>query len=72
LVVGDFNLAPRPFDGLTDGNPSRFTTATERAALNRLLVRANLADLGERMSTPLKRLQIYAVAPIAVKSVVVV
>lgn len=44
LVVGDFNLAPRPVDGLFDGRPSGFTAREERDALVRLLKRHTLTD----------------------------
>lgn len=47
-MVGDFNLAPAPEDGLTNGLPSRFNTISERQAFAALLDRANLADLGAR------------------------
>jgi exonuclease III len=52
LLVGDFNLAPRPVDGLVDGRASRFTTLHERRAFSRLLHRANLVDLGAKADSP--------------------
>ena len=44
LVVGDFNLAPRPEDGLFGDNLSKFTTASERHALARLIGSGRLVD----------------------------
>lgn len=44
LICGDFNLAPRPQDGLYDGEVSRFTADTERKALQHLLQTAWLVD----------------------------
>jgi hypothetical protein len=44
LTVGDFNLAPRPMDGLHDGEPSTFNTATDRGPLAALLAGEHLAD----------------------------
>ncbi|MEU2835085.1 methyltransferase domain-containing protein [Streptomyces lavendulae] len=44
LICGDFNLAPRPQDGLYDGEVSGFTADTERKALQHLLQSAWLAD----------------------------
>jgi exonuclease III len=36
LVMGDFNMSPRPADGLFDGIPSKFTKQYERRALARI------------------------------------
>ncbi|MCX5078666.1 methyltransferase domain-containing protein [Streptomyces sp. NBC_00513] len=44
LVCGDFNLAPRPQDGLYGGEISGFTADTERKALQHLLQAAWLVD----------------------------
>ncbi|MGW1641477.1 methyltransferase domain-containing protein [Streptomyces lavendulae] len=44
LICGDFNLAPRPEDGLYDGEVSSFTTGTERKALRHLLQSVGLVD----------------------------
>ncbi|MFF3087619.1 methyltransferase domain-containing protein [Streptomyces nojiriensis] len=44
LICGDFNLAPRPQDGLYDGEVSGFTADTERQALQYLLRSARLVD----------------------------
>ena len=44
IVLGDFNLAPRPVDGIYGTSPSRFTAAGERRAFAELLARRALAD----------------------------
>jgi exonuclease III len=44
LACGDFNLAPRPVDGLNNGRPSTFNSATDRAPLAALLADAGLVD----------------------------
>jgi hypothetical protein len=44
LVVGDFNLAPRPHDGLFDGHPSSFNTDTDRGPFHSLLTACLLHD----------------------------
>jgi hypothetical protein len=44
LACGDFNLAPRPVDGLNNGRPSTFNSATDRAPLAELLADAGLVD----------------------------
>ncbi|MFZ1291210.1 MAG: methyltransferase domain-containing protein [Melioribacteraceae bacterium] len=44
IIVGDFNLAPRPEDGIVNGNISNFNTLEERDALNSLLDNRNLID----------------------------
>lgn len=44
FFLGDFNLAPRPQDGLFDGRPSRFNSAAERKAFHDLLQIAGLVD----------------------------
>lgn len=45
LVCGDFNVAPRPYDGVTDGRPSSFNNAVDRTPLQRLLTDHHLVDL---------------------------
>jgi exonuclease III len=45
IVLGDFNLAPRPADGLFGEQPSKFTSAAERSALDQLLRSAGLVDV---------------------------
>ncbi|MEW1694174.1 MULTISPECIES: methyltransferase domain-containing protein [unclassified Streptomyces] len=44
LVCGDFNLAPRPEDGVYGEEFSTFTTSAERRALERLTREAGLVD----------------------------
>jgi Methyltransferase domain/Endonuclease/Exonuclease/phosphatase family len=44
IAAGDFNLAPRPTDGLTDGRPSSFNNATDRIPFQRLIDAAGLTD----------------------------
>ncbi|MFD6612922.1 methyltransferase domain-containing protein [Micromonospora chalcea] len=44
LVCGDFNLAPRPSDGLTAGRPSTFNNATDRTPFRALLSERHLVD----------------------------
>ncbi|MEU9706782.1 methyltransferase domain-containing protein [Streptomyces sp. NPDC047981] len=44
LVCGDFNLAPRPTDGLFGEETSTFTTEAERQALHQLTRAAGLID----------------------------
>lgn len=45
LVVGDFNLAPRPGDGLFNGTPSTFNSERDRVPFRELLTRIRLHDL---------------------------
>lgn len=45
VLAGDFNLAPRPADGLWAGNPSRFTARSERLAFEELLAIGDLVDV---------------------------
>jgi hypothetical protein len=45
IVIGDFNLAPEPQDGMHGNNPSTFTAAHERAAFRALLQETGLIDL---------------------------
>ncbi|MEU1863687.1 endonuclease/exonuclease/phosphatase family protein [Streptomyces gardneri] len=61
LVCGDFNLAPRPEDGMFGDDPSSFTSEAERAALRHLIQGAGLVDttadggfhrVGERQPFP--------------------
>jgi hypothetical protein len=47
VIVGDFNLAPRPADGRYGEIASRFTSAAERAAFRALLERHGLRDSTE-------------------------
>lgn len=44
LLCGDFNLAPRPEDGLFGAETSTFTTNAERRMLRQLMLRAGLVD----------------------------
>ncbi|MFD5747012.1 methyltransferase domain-containing protein [Streptomyces sp. NPDC127033] len=44
LVCGDFNLAPRPEDGVFGEESSTFTTESERLALRQLMRGAGLVD----------------------------
>jgi hypothetical protein len=44
LVVGDFNLAPRPHDGLFDGRPSSFNADTDRRPFQALVAACMLRD----------------------------
>jgi len=44
VAVGDFNLAPRPADGLVDGRHSSFNNATDRVPFGRLMDTAGLTD----------------------------
>lgn len=44
LACGDFNLAPRPIDGLNNGRPSNFNSATDRKPFAELLVDSGLVD----------------------------
>jgi exonuclease III/SAM-dependent methyltransferase len=44
LLCGDFNLAPRPVDGITDGQASTFNTTADRNPFVRLLSDTWLVD----------------------------
>jgi hypothetical protein len=44
VAAGDFNLAPRPADGLTNGQSSTFNNATDRVPFQQLLRAAGLMD----------------------------
>ncbi|MGH3865596.1 MAG: methyltransferase domain-containing protein [Pseudonocardiaceae bacterium] len=44
LACGDFNLAPRPVDGLNNGRPSNFNSSIDRKPFAELLVDNGLAD----------------------------
>jgi hypothetical protein len=44
LAVGDFNLAPRPQDGLFDGHPSSFNSETDRGPFQSLLAACLVRD----------------------------
>ncbi len=48
VIVGDFNLAPRPADGRYGEIASKFTSAAERAAFQALLERHRLRDSTEQ------------------------
>jgi hypothetical protein len=50
LIVGDFNLAPRPEDGRFDVEASRFNSEVDRAPFRQLLVGARLRDLTKASS----------------------
>ena len=52
VVLGDFNLAPRPQDGLFGDKPSRFTGRSEREAFEALLISAGLLDATAKASEP--------------------
>lgn len=49
LIVGDFNLAPTPEDGLSNGRPSQFNNEIDRTPFRELLESADLVDM---TSTP--------------------
>ncbi|MGQ0773094.1 MAG: endonuclease/exonuclease/phosphatase family protein [Pseudonocardiales bacterium] len=44
LACGDFNLAPRPIDGLCNGRTSTFNNATDRTPFAELLINSGLLD----------------------------
>ncbi|MFC8851144.1 MULTISPECIES: methyltransferase domain-containing protein [unclassified Micromonospora] len=44
IACGDFNIAPRPIDGLHNGQASTFNNSTDRAPLSALLADLNLVD----------------------------
>lgn len=44
VVVGDFNIAPEPEDGLYGGAPSKFNNETDRGSLRRLMDASGLVD----------------------------
>lgn len=46
LVVGDFNLAPSPLDGLYGGNSSTFNSDLDRKPFQEFLNNCHLIDLG--------------------------
>jgi SAM-dependent methyltransferase/exonuclease III len=46
IIVGDFNLAPRPRDGLFGGYPSEFNSDIDRLPFYKLLEQGDLVDLG--------------------------
>lgn len=52
VVVGDFNLAPRPQDGLFGDKPSSFTARSEREAFEALLIAAGLLDATAKTGEP--------------------
>lgn len=45
IACGDFNLAPRPVDGLSNGRPSNFNSATDRKPFAELLANGGLVDV---------------------------
>lgn len=45
MIVGDFNIAPAPHDGLSGDRPSDFNSDVDRAALNELLTGLGLKDM---------------------------
>jgi SAM-dependent methyltransferase len=62
VVTGDFNLAPRPEDGLYGDQPSTFTKPSERRAFEELLGAADLVDAtcpspGENLAFTFERMQ---------------
>jgi hypothetical protein len=44
LACGDFNLAPRPVDGLNNGRPSNFNSSIDRRPFSELLADNDLID----------------------------
>jgi hypothetical protein len=52
VVLGDFNLAPRPQDGRFGDKPSGFTKRSEREAFEALLISAGLVDATAKASEP--------------------
>src|SRR5262249_16599144 len=44
ITCADFNLPPRPLDGLNNGQPSTFNHATDRRPFGELLANAGLTD----------------------------
>ncbi|WP_447002474.1 methyltransferase domain-containing protein [Saccharothrix isguenensis] len=44
LACGDFNLAPRLIDGVSNGHPSDFNSSTERERFAALLAEADMVD----------------------------
>jgi len=62
VVIGDFNLAPRPEDGLYGDQPSTFTKLPERRAFEHLLGAGDLVDAtrpsqGETAAFTFERMQ---------------
>ncbi|GLY02154.1 hypothetical protein Acsp01_25330 [Actinoplanes sp. NBRC 101535] len=45
ILCGDFNLAPRPCDGVAGGRPSSFNSTVDRGPFRRLLSDHQLADM---------------------------
>lgn len=52
LIVGDFNIAPEPADGLVNDAISDFNTEVDRGALHQLLTTCSLVDLGRDLASP--------------------
>jgi endonuclease/exonuclease/phosphatase family metal-dependent hydrolase len=48
LLIGDFNIAPRPEDGISNGRPSNFNSATDREPLEFMIEEIHLEDLAVR------------------------
>lgn len=46
LILGDFNIAPEPSDGLINGKVSTFNSEIDRGSLRQLLETCSLVDLG--------------------------
>jgi len=44
IMLGDFNLAPKPNDGIFNGKISKFTTHKERTLLKEILDSNGLID----------------------------
>lgn len=51
LIMGDFNLAPNPWDGIVNGGESNFNKPSERQALNQLMNSFHLIDTTSNTST---------------------
>ncbi len=52
IAAGDFNLAPRPDDGLINGQPSTYNTATDRTPFQRLIQTCGLTDATSHQRSP--------------------
>lgn len=63
LVCGDFNLSPRPQDGLFGAETSTFTTEAERTALGRLIRSAGLVDTTARAAPEFTFERVFAGRP---------
>lgn len=49
IILGDFNLAPRPEDGLYDNEPSTWNSPMDRKPFFNLLSAHSLIDIGEKV-----------------------